>query len=191
VALVTDVAAIIVTRGDQDLTPVAASIPDEWDIVIYDGSREKQDLAVYGRYAAIERTDAEMIYVQDDDCVVSDPQIIVDQFSRFDRPPDYVVCNMPQEFRHSFYEDHALVGFGAAFHRDVPDAAFARFAESWPMVDIRRDCDMVFTALTPRILVDVPYENLPWAHYENRLWTQPGHQAGRVRMLELIHQVVA
>ena len=47
------VCAIIVTRGDQLLTPVVATIPAEWDVLVWDNSVE-DDAGVYGRYAAIE-----------------------------------------------------------------------------------------------------------------------------------------
>lgn len=199
----TDVAAIIVTRGDQDLTPVLAALPSDWEVVVWDNSRE-QDLAIYGRYAAIERTEAELIYVQDDDCVVADPAFIVDTF--ITAPADAVICNMPQEFRHDFYVEHALVGFGAAFHRDAPERAFARlFGEPYSILQnmvvhgpwedgrwlgwFHRTCDIVFTALTPRVLVDVPKDDLPWAHHETRMWKQSGHLAERARMLDLVRQV--
>jgi hypothetical protein len=51
--------------------------------------------------------------------------------------------------------------------------------------DEPQTCDVVFTALTPRALVDVPYENLPWAEDPDRMYRQPGHQAERGKMLEL------
>ena len=151
--------------------------------------------------AAIERTDAELIYVQDDDCIVSDPKALAkawleaDQACREIRYGEAgVVCNMPPEFRHSFYEEHALVGFGAVFHRDAPQRAFGRLFEAWPPGDdvsasFNRTCDIVFTALTPRLLVDVPHEDMPWAHHESRMWKQPGHQADRARMLDLVRSI--
>lgn len=207
-----DVAAIIVTRGDQDIRPVLASLPEEWEQVVWDNSKEV-DLGVYGRYAAIRRTDAEIIYVQDDDCIVSHPRTIVDGLKvsghkdGFKGYPEYgwsldmVVCNMPPEFRHSFYEEHALVGFGAAFHRDAPFDAFGRFADAFnstptdllARTDMNalylRTCDIVFTGMTPRVLVDVPKVDMPWAHYEDRMWKQPEHQADRVRMLDIVREI--
>jgi len=190
-----NVAAIIVTRGDQDLTPIVASLPEEWPVVIWDNSVEK-DLAVYGRYAAIARTDAELIYTQDDDCIVSEPQVLVEAW--LDTATDeYVICNMPSEFRHDFYAEHALVGFGACFHRDAPERAFARFSLSdggYPLTQndlgfYHRTCDIVFTALTPRVLVDVPHENLPWAYHYDRMYRQPELLAERVRMLDLVRDL--
>lgn len=217
------VSAIIVTRGDVDLTPILDSLPQEWEKVVwnndtgptvrvYDGSHvvKMGDLSVYGRYAAIEYATGDLIYVQDDDCVVSDPQAIVDALRISGHPggfkgyfeggwrTDLVVCNMPPEFRHDFYVDHALVGFGAAFHRSAPARAWGRltavhgdagFPRDWAYGPFLRTCDVVFTALTPRVLVDVPKTDLPYANDDNRMWRQPEHQAERARMLDLVKKV--
>lgn len=238
-----NVSAIIVTRGDQELWRCIEPLQERTtfeEIIVWDNGageikrcvrgeddweittgHNAPDLSVYGRYAAIEHASGDLIYVQDDDCVVSDPQAIVDTWLRganygaksslraldalvrwdgeWPRGGEVVVCNMPPEFRHDFYEDHALVGFGAAFHRDAPARAFARWDNSGaaPMVEglatemewFRRTCDIVFTGLTPRVLVDVPYEDLPWAHYHDRMWKQPQHQAERARMRDLVSRI--
>jgi hypothetical protein len=218
-----NVSAIIVTRGDVSLLPVMESLPAEWEKIAWlNGSglflweeivegdfqpfvSNRTDLAVYGRYYAIEWATHDLIYVQDDDCIVSDPQRIVDTWVRATEtdeiedstwwPDSLVVCNMPQEFRHGFYTDHALVGFGAAFHRDAPRRAFDLYLAHWKGRDdipfeggtfFDHTCDIVFTGLTPRILVDVPKENLPWAHDANRMWRHPEHQGMRARMRELM-----
>lgn len=205
---------VIPTRGDQDLAPIIESydgIADE--VLIWDNS-VRDDLGVYGRYAMIEEARNGLILTQDDDCVVSDPQAIVEVWKdawqagiqgragalQFHAAADeHIVCNMPPEFRHDFYRDHALVGFGAVFHRDAPEQAFRRLEEADPFVThlsvedaptpFVRTCDIVFTALTPRVLVDVPKENLPWATDEARMYRQPEHVAERSRMLELVRKV--
>lgn len=222
-----NVSAIIVTRGDVDLAPILDSLPADWERVVWDNgaghvtvdgaivvSLDRAwpgDVGVYGRYAAIEAAEGELIYVQDDDVVVSDPEAIetawvamrntneVGALPRHRDPLGFVVCNMPPEFRHDFYAEHALVGFGAAFHRDAPARAFQRFelaGSTWrdgasaDRLDMfHRTCDVVFTALTPRILVDVPKINLPYAEADYRMYRQPGHQAERSRMLELAMKV--
>ncbi len=254
------VSAIVVTRGDQDIRPITRMIPPDWETLVWDNGAKRvsihppgllpmysfievEDLSVYGRYAAIEVASGDLIYVQDDDCVVSDPQAIVNAWvgegarralkggswdyresegERLDADlsRDFVVCNMPQEFRHGFYEEHALVGFGACFHRDAPERAFGRFwgetfeqqivmhmtmaidepgtptASTPPIFPpppppkfFQRTCDIVFTALTPRVLVDVPKEDLPWADTSERMYRQPEHQAERSRMLDLVKQM--
>lgn len=202
------------------------------------------DVSVYGRYAAIEFATGDVIYVQDDDVIVSSPQVIVDTWRltrdcpehgpmvptiaagyhgwtcpHHDPQPfirDEIVCNMPLEFRHDFYTDHALVGFGAAFHRDTPRAAFERFATvSWEVTppdeeeDIHyvweygdrvnshpddrgwfnRTCDIVLTGLSPCVLVDVPKTNLDYATADDRMYRQPQHVAERARMRELVREI--
>lgn len=224
-----NVSAIIVTRGDVDLTPILSLLPEEWEVLIWDNGRKEllrlqdrnvlerhslpvQDLSVYGRYAAIQYASHDLIYVQDDDVLVSRPQAIVDEWLTVERfnlaqhpgmpYADHVVCNMPQEFRHEFYRHHVLVGFGAVFHRDAPKKAFERavipmrpgdsggptILSSLVSPDFKRTCDIVFTGLTPRVLVDVAKEDLPWASAPGRMWTTPGHQEERARMLELVRE---
>lgn len=206
-----NVAAIIVTRGDVKIEPIIDALPPEWAWMVWDNSIQP-DLTVYGRYAAIEETVADLIYVQDDDVIVSDPQAIVDAWegSRAQAETDFralwhespenlreivagrhVVCNMPAEFR-PHYPDSALVGFGACFERDLPLQAFKRFwdgggtaTDAW----FRRTCDVVFTTLTPRILVDVPKTDRAFASDPRRMWKQPEHFAERQRMLQLARQV--
>jgi hypothetical protein len=226
-----NVSAIIVTRGDVDLEPILRSLPAAWEMIVWDNGdsrcavwpgyegaarwHEVSDLSVYGRYAAIKHASHDICFVQDDDCIVSDPQAIVDEWVRIDdfrhvqgkklawvEYADYVVCNMPQRFRHDFYDEHALVGFGAAFHRDAPERAFQRFLQAgvkyreeqdfWITRQDRlfhRTCDVVFTGLTPRVLVDVPYSDASYASDPGRMWTTPGHQEERSRMLDLVRRV--
>ena len=205
------------------MQPILASLPPAWEVIVWDNSRgvtrinngrksvwlnqgwidfgttqepAPRDLSVYGRYAAIAYASHDLIYVADDDCV-TDPQQVVQPMldgAYFDKSA--VVCNMPQEFRHDFYVDHALVGFGACFHRDLPAKAFDRYNNYWleapdgtpdapdPGV-FHNTCDIVFTTLTPRVLVNVSVTSLPYASDPGRMWTTPGHQEERSRMLEL------
>src|SRR4051812_19761075 len=45
----TAVSAVLVTRGDVDMTPIIDSLPVDWDWLVYDNSDRRRDLAVYGR----------------------------------------------------------------------------------------------------------------------------------------------
>lgn len=221
-----NVSAIIVTRGDVDLSQIIDSLEDALvdEVLIWNnGDRQLQwltpryepvaDLAVYGRYAAIEYAKNDFIYVQDDDCL-HHPEGIEEIIRSHmpegkqvihDGPESYVTCNMPANFRHAFYQEHSLVGFGACFHRNAPARAFSRFMDAqgrtrratsvnisaWEMDDhFLRTCDIVFTALTPRVLVDVDYQDMPWASADNRMWKQPTHREERGHMLDLCKEVL-
>lgn len=196
---------IIVTRGDVDLAEVKRI--NEWvcvtETIVWDNSI-RQDLGVYGRYAAIEETTEAVVLVVDDDVALgTGVEELVASYQ-----PGHVVCNMPERFR-PHYPDSALVGFGAIFDRDLPEQAFKRFLGALPpsgpwydryrrpewgdeRIDellFHRECDTVFTALTPCILVDTPYTDMPWADAPNRLWKQREHFGERRRMLNLARKV--
>jgi len=190
-----DVSAVLVTRGDVDLAPIVESLAGFGEIVIWDNSVET-DLAVYGRYAAIERCARRVVFVQDDD-VVLDPVALHRLCLNYE--PAVLVANMPQRFRDTgFYDDHCLVGFGAILDRDLPAKAFRKFDWKLPFSERRPDpwlwrrtCDITFTALTPRKLLDLPYTDREFASAPNRMWKQGSHVAERARMLELVRQVAA
>jgi hypothetical protein len=146
-----NIAAIIVTRGDVDLTPVCEPFADAGisEIMVWDNGRERlkiknerqsgasglnasnhmlvrgemiRDLSVYGRYAAIEHVTAPVILVVDDD-VALDREAVLSLVAAYE--PGKIVANMPTEYR-TRYTDSCLVGFGAIFDRDLPSQAFAK-----------------------------------------------------------------
>ena len=191
------------------MTKIIDSLPFE-HVVVYDN---QPDLGVYGRYAAVARSESEVCFVQDDDCVL-DAEAFEMLLAAYQ--PGHVVCNVPERFRETgSYDDSALVGFGALFDRDLPLAAFKRFVAGDPTrktvaewdahqatplpswyhdavglgENFYRECDTVFTMLTPRILVDAPYTDLSWAHADNRLWKQPEHVGKRDQMRKLVRGV--
>lgn len=193
-----NVSACIVTRGDVDLTPILDSLPPAWERIVWDNSKEERDIAVYGRYeAAFERATHPIVYVQDDDCVLG-PEAFVElraawrSVERFTR--DALVANMPARFRHDFYVEHCLVGFGALFERRLARGAFEHFGRYLALNGKRRldsspwfnrVCDVIFTTLTQRVLVDVPHSDLPWASLPDRMWKQPSHVVERKLALDL------
>ena len=182
-----EVTACLVTRGDVSIERWLESIPKGWDRVVYDNSMEAGDLKVYGRYEAIERAMTDVVFVQDDDCILP-PESFKALTAAY--TPGVLTANMPAPFR-EHYTDSCLIGFGAIFDKDLPFRAFNRitnaavrslpdFAEQFG-----RTCDVYFTALTPdQTWLDVPYENLPWATADTRMYRQPSHVGERAKALE-------
>jgi len=199
-----NVTACVATRGDVDMQPILDSFPDDWETIVWNNGSKHcvidgttwvpvKNLGPHARFAAIKYASHDLIYVQDDDVIVSDPGLIVaewlDILEGYDRD-DVVVCNMPPEFR-SHYPDSAMVGFGAAFHRDAPELAFRQWDEHGFARDdlfLRESC-RIFTVLTPQYLVDVPKVDMPYASDPNRLWKQPGHVQSRDKALGMARQV--
>ena len=171
------IAACLVTRGNVPMDDIITSLPEEWEVVVWDNSK-RDDLGVYGRYAAITLTDADIIYVQDDDAVLDtdDLRAFVGQVGM----PDIIYANMPERFR-PHYPDSCLVGFGAVFHRDLPATLFQRVPPGVPNFNLT--CDVYFTTLAKRWLFDIPYRDQPWASDDDRMWKQPEHVPMRAEAL--------
>jgi len=176
------VAAVIVTKGTTNLDPVLNSLPFE-EVQIWDNSI-LIDSKIYGRYRAVERTRAEWIYTQDDDCIVRDIHAILAAVDRM-----AVVCNMPPE-RRPFYNDGiALVGWGCVFHRDCL-GVLEQYLECWPNDELfARECDRVFTALNRVKLVNVPFDHLPHAFGKDRMGEEKRHYGDLARIRERIAEV--
>lgn len=189
------VAVVIPTRGDVPLKPVLDALAGHGfaDGYIWNNATE-HDLCVYARYEAIAHTTAPVILTQDDDAILP-PETIAGLLAAYE--PGKVVCNVPERFRKR-YHDSGLVGFGAVFDRDLPWRAFQMAANAnlelagdmaigrgW----FRRECDIIFTMLTPMVMVDLPYTELPYATDDTRLYRQNGHSDGRERMRELCREI--
>jgi hypothetical protein len=108
------VSAVLVTKGDVDLTPILSSLPFD-DIVVWNNSK-RADLKVYGRYQAVKEAKHSVIFTQDDDCIV-DAAAVVAAYE-----PGRVVCNMPAAKRSEYAAiapGISLVGWGACFDAEA------------------------------------------------------------------------
>ena len=208
----TKVSGIIVTRGNVETDVLMETWPAEWERLVWDNGSEEvwaqpqrdaawysypaSDQGPHGRFAAIDFASHDLVFCQDDDVIVSNPQQIVDEW--FDllhnhNRDDVVVADMPPEFR-PHYPDSVMVGFGACFHRDAPEKAFQQFFDfhtdmtrADPLF-LRESC-RIFTVLTPQYLVDCPKVDMPYASDPDRLWKQQDHLQSREKALALARQV--
>lgn len=180
------VLAVLVTRGDVDLAPILATI--RWagiEALVYDNSK-RPDLRVFGRYALLESIDADLVYVQDDDCL-TDPRAIIAAAK-----PGAITCNMPMEFRPFYQDDIALVGFGAVFEPRVALAAIAEYDKMFPRDDLfLGECDRVVTGLSPLNLIDVPKENMDYASGAGRMWLRPDHHLKTLHICRRVYSIRA
>lgn len=187
-----NVSAVLVTRGDVDMQPVLDTLPFD-DVVIWDNKQRGIDLKVYGRYAAMPEVRNPVVYVQDDDCTLTLEAIetLVAEYRRGE-----IIANMPVS-RWDDYPDSCLVGWGAVFDHWLPRDTFDRYLRSKYDLGFRdfdqfgvvsprflRDCDVVFTTLTPHIKLDLGFEHLPWAETPGRMFKQPEHAPSRAQMLD-------
>jgi hypothetical protein len=173
-----EISAVIVTKGDVDLSPILESLPFE-DVVVWDNSKELVDRKVYGRYLAIPRCKHDFIYVQDDDCIVPAEDLIFKAFGTVRALAllaGMILCNIPSQHHRDFYGPLglSLVGWGAVFHRKLAD--FSRYFAAFPCDELfERECDRVFTALNPSYVLDVGVTNLEHAKGADRMGRESRH----------------
>jgi len=180
---VADVTACLVTRGDVDLTPILDTLPYE-HVIVWGPDRE--ELHVYGRYAAMLEAPTRFVYTQDDDCVfhhhaellaAADPGRITAVYGHGDNPDGY--------------QDMALVHGGAIMDRDLPAAAFARYLERWPRDEgFLREADMINGTISPHAHVDLDYEiRMGIAQAPNRMCNQPWQRGLKLQITNRARQV--
>lgn len=159
--------AVIVTRGDVDLTPVLKSLPKAWPVVIWDNAKRDQDLKVYGHFAALAEVKTEFVYMQDDDAIC--PARAVLKAWKPAKHGDVILTNVGDG-------DTPWISWGAIFRRDLPDAAISRYVDAYGMDDdVLLWCDLIFATLTPWVNVDLGVEHLPHARAANRMCMLPTH----------------
>jgi len=167
-ALCRKVTAVIVTRGDHDLSPILAHLPFD-DVIVWDNSARPEALKVFGRYAAIEEAKNEIIYTQDDDCIVRAPDLL-GQYE-----DGLIVTNVPRQRRRLYNDGVTLVGWGAVFHRRLLEP-LNRYLACWPRDDLfLRECDRVFTGLNRSRCVEVPFHSFDYSDAPERMGSEAGH----------------
>lgn len=158
-----DIDAVLVTTGTRPLQQVLESLQRFRKTIVWDNTHA--NLKIFGRYvAAATLSTSRVVYVQDDDCLVPpDSQDAIIANWGWER----ISLNFPEGNRVNYAGVHgniALVGFGAVFDKRLATDAFNKYFSNFRMDELfLRECDRVFTALTPWQSVDVPKENRPWA----------------------------
>lgn len=180
------VSAVLVTRGDVDLSEILASITDAGidDIVIWNNA-EREDLSCYGRYAGIQEAKNEFIYHQDDDLISPVSDILAAYDPVADRGT--IVCNNRAE------EEWLLTAIGCVFHRDLADCFDEYITTFGYDSDFHRVSDVVFAYQHPYRRIVLPYRDLPWgfATEENpRMYGQPDHYDVRIRARTRVLQMI-
>lgn len=146
------------------MQPILDTMPSDWEVLIWDNS-EREDLGIYGRYAAIADASNDIIYTQDDDLLVTCFAQMLEAYES-----GKVLCNYPKPW------DIPWVARGALFHRDLPDEAFGRYFEVYPYdrYFTHAACDGIFTLLSDCKVVDYGSTDLPHGFDEGRVSTLPG-----------------
>lgn len=165
-----DVSAVIVTRGDVDISTIVNSMPFE-DVIVWDNSVEK-DLQCYGRFAGIDRCKHDTIYVQDDDVLIPIPALLKEYDGKG------IVANRKPD------EEYRFLGIGALFPRTAL-SVFNKYLKVHPVdSEFYRAADVVFAELNPYRSVWLGYAEFEWSRADNRMYKQPGHYEVRNKLID-------
>lgn len=176
-----NISAVVVTRGDVDLTPIKENLKHFDEVLIWDNSKAIVDLKVYGRYVGAQCARNSHIYIQDDDCIVDSVKIAhsYEQDVQYRRSSS-VYANFPENRRSEYRGSRiALLGWGTLFTKEDAGIVFRRYLNVFPQDDLfLRECDRVFSFLmNGRIIYgNEPIEHLPHAHGADRMGKESRHR---------------
>lgn len=153
------------------------------EIIIWDN--RKQNMCGYGRYLASLEAKNQIIYTQDDDCIIGN---LDELFSQFDNK--YITNNM-KEGHLKIYKNlnHTLPGWGMLFRKEWI-SCLNKYIRIFGIDDIfLRDTGRLFTGLYGKwksVLGNI--EDLPSASDPKiALWKQPQHKGTRQIIIERIN----
>jgi hypothetical protein len=173
-----NVSAVLVTKGNLDLTQVLDSLLFE-DVVVWDNNVESNEMT-YGRALAVKRAKHPVIYSQDDD-IIHSPDNQRRLLSEY-RPGVLTGC-MWAEWSEgarkqgipSGYDDLVFAGSGSVYDAETPGLAAERYLAHYPLDDFfRLWADTIIGVLAPNRQVDLRFEELPCADDPDRMSKQPG-----------------
>lgn len=172
------VSAVIVTRGNVDLTPILDSLIFN-DVVVWDNSAEPEDSMTWGRALATFRANHSIIYSQDDDILHSpeNQQRIIEEY----RIGILTGCMWPEwsdgarrQGIPDGYDDLVFAGSGSVYDAWVVHHAANRYLDHYPFDDFfRLWADTIIGVLAPNRQIDIRFEELPWASGEGRMAELP------------------
>lgn len=166
-----DVSAVLVTRGDVDLSRILEGLAVFNDVVVWNNA-EREDWRLFGRYMGMAECERDIVYVQDDDIFLPARTIrrIVAAYE-----PGVIVANMSEGWaRGRDMLDAVQVGAGAVLDRDIPGKAFAKYDTMFPRDDLFYLYTDTLVAIPSRIRrLNLPLEVLGWGYAANRMNALP------------------
>lgn len=177
------ITACLVTRGDVDLAPILETLPYP-NVIVWGPDRE--ELHVYGRYAAMLEAPTDVVYTQDDDCIFRHHEQLLAEYE-----PGVLVSTYGHGDNPDGYEDVALVHGGAITDSELPSWSLLRYLNEWPRDEgFLREADMINGIITPHRHVDLPFEiRMDVATRPNRMCNQPWQRDLKHRITEQARQV--
>lgn len=151
------------------------SFPFIDEVLIWDNSGKK-NVINYGRYLAAKAARNEIIYTQDDDCIIENVASLYSTFVALNG--EKMVNGMKPERASAYRGKDSIVGWGAFFRREwasVLNKYIAKWGEDYIF---HRETDRIFTVLCPveRLQVDAVVKDFSSAMAPYALSLQREHE---------------
>ena len=157
--------AILITKDNSYPQEVLSSLPDFDEVLIYTNCPN-----IFGRYTLALKAKNDLIYVQDDDCIVEDIELLYAHY-------DGTITNFMQGSHTELYRGTGitLIGWGAIFPKHLIE--FSRYTNRYGMDEhFLREADRVFTFLNqPQNTIFGTIKNLDSASDGSRMWRADDH----------------
>lgn len=165
------VSACLVSRKPID-PRILKSLEGFGEILVGDGST-----GPHARYDdAIAKAKFDIIYTQDDDCLVDIDALLALWNGNF-------VTNVRPERSEPRFENTTLTGWGSLYRKDLVQPTLDRYIQKYGMDALYcREADRIFSGLNRHPLVCVHVENLPNAFGADRLTDRPDHLTARAEI---------
>lgn len=169
------ITAVVVTKGDRDISQVTQSLSHFDELIVWNNSRTPKDLMVFGRYAAAFIARNEHIYIQDDDCLIDTNKLLV-EYENSSKIFE-VFSNFPKDRRQEYAETNiTLLGWGSIFHKSTL-GVFDEYLSEYPFDELfLRECDRVFSHQASVLVTDVGVTHLPYAYGDDRMGKENRHR---------------
>lgn len=143
------------------------------EVIVWDNTKE--NYINYGRYLGAIEAKNDIIYTQDDDCIVRN---LPDLLSKWDGTQ---IVNLLKPSHIPLYINHTMAGWGMLFNRHWAECLESYIDKYGEDYIFRRECDRIFSILSP-----VPFKtyegdivDFPSAYNHNALYQQSNHESSK------------
>ncbi len=146
------------------------NIPRISEIIVRDPG--EPDLCCYGRYVSAQDASNNLIYVQDDDCIVDNIDELVDEFDG-----ENIISNLKPSHINEYGMLDTLVGWGCIFDKRWV-SCMDRYIDKYGIDKVlQREADRVFTGLHGKIktIVNNNIIDFPSANGDMAMFRQDNH----------------
>lgn len=153
------------------------------EVIIWDNTKENH--INYGRYLGAIKAKNDIIYTQDDDCIVNNIRSLIDKWD------GKRIVNLLKPSHMSLYGNHTMFGWGTLFDRRWV-GCLDKYKDKWGEDYVfKRETDRIFSILNTSGFVTYPgdIDDFPSANDHYALYKQPDHESTKWIAIERAESV--